>query len=33
MSGPEGVLRAGVHHYNSIEEVDLFMESVEEIIE
>ena len=30
---PEGVLRVGVLHYNSIEEVDFFLESVAEILE
>ena len=30
---PEGVLRAGVLHYNSMEEVDFFVESVAEILE
>ena len=30
---PEGVLRAGVLHYNSIEEVDYFVKSVSEILE
>ena len=29
---PEGVLRAGVLHYNSLEEVDFFIESVSEIL-
>ena len=29
---PEGVLRAGVLHYNSLEEVDFFIESVAEIL-
>ncbi|HJM24228.1 MAG TPA: cysteine desulfurase-like protein [Candidatus Thalassarchaeaceae archaeon] len=29
---PEGVLRAGVLHYNSIEEVDYFVKSVSEIL-
>ena len=30
---PEGALRVGVLHYNSIEEVDFFVESVAEILE
>ncbi|MDG1540014.1 MAG: cysteine desulfurase-like protein [Candidatus Thalassarchaeaceae archaeon] len=30
---PEGVLRVGVLHYNSIEEVDYFVETVAEILE
>ena len=29
---PEGVLRAGVLHYNTLEEVDFFVESVSEIL-
>ena len=29
---PEGVLRAGLLHYNSLEEVDFFVESVAEIL-
>ena len=29
---PEGVLRAGVLHYNSMEEVDFFTETVAEIL-
>ena len=29
---PEGVLRAGVLHYNYLEEVDFFIESVAEIL-
>lgn len=29
---PEGVLRAGILHYNSIQEVDFFVESVAEIV-
>ena len=29
---PEGVLRAGVLHYNSLEEVDFFVEAVSEIL-
>ena len=30
---PEGVLRVGLLHYNSMEEVDFFLESVREILE
>ena len=30
---PEGVLRAGLLHYNSLEEVDFFIDSVKEILE
>ena len=30
---PEGVLRAGLLHYNSLEEVDFFVDSVKEILE
>ena len=29
---PEGVLRAGILHYNSIEEVNYFVDSVREIL-
>ena len=29
---PEGVLSSGVLHYNSLEEVDFFIESVAEIL-
>ena len=30
---PEGVLRVGLLHYNSMEEVDFFLESVRGILE
>ena len=30
---PEGVLRVGLLHYNSMEEVDFFLESVRDILE
>ena len=29
---PEGVLRVGLLHYNSMEEVDFFLESVRDIL-
>jgi len=29
---PEGVVRAGVLHYNSMEEVDFFIESVASVL-
>ena len=30
---PEGVLRVGLLHYNSMEEVDFFLDSIREILE